>query len=179
AMVRQVLDRFGAIDILVNSAGRNVLKSIVDHTVDDWDKVLNTNLRSCFLSCRAVGPHMIQRRRGKIINIASTASVYGVPNFISYVASKAGLAGFTRALATEWGPYGINVNAIAPSYTETDFTRNYLQSEENVKEILVRTPLRRVAQPDDLIGAALYLASPASDYVTGHTLFVDGGWTIA
>lgn len=180
ALIGQVIERFGAIDILVNNAGRAVaVKSIVDHTLDEWDRVMNTNVRSCFLCCRAAGPQMLKQGKGKVINIASTAGVCGMPHQISYIVSKAGVLGFTRALATEWAPYKINVNAIAPSYTETDLTRGLLQDENSVKEILARTPIGRIAKPEDIIGAALYLASPASDYVTGHTLFVDGGWTAA
>lgn len=177
AMADETAERFGQIDILVNNAGRAVVKSVLDHRLEDWEKVMNTNLRGPFLCSQAVVPYMIKQGKGKIINTASTASVCGFPNRVSYVVSKAGVLALTKALAVEWAPYKINVNAIAPSFTATEFTRAYFEDENNLKEALQRTPLGRIAQPTDMVGLALFLASDASNYVTGQTIFVDGGWT--
>ncbi|MCL5960995.1 MAG: glucose 1-dehydrogenase [Chloroflexi bacterium] len=174
---QQVIERFGRIDILVNNAGRAVVKSAIDHTLEDWDKVMNTNLRAAFLFCRAVGPQMIKQGKGKVISIASTVFVSATPNRIAYVVSKAGVPALTKALAVEWAPYQINVNAIAPGFAETDLTSAYFREPDNLKDVLSRTPLGRIARPADFAGLALYLASEASDYVTGQTIFVDGGWT--
>ncbi len=176
-MVNQVAERFGRVDILVNNAGRAIVKSVLDHRVEDWERVMNTNLRGPFLCCQAVGPYMIKQGKGKIINTASTASVSGFPYNVAYVVSKAGVLALTKALAVEWGPHKINVNSIAPNFTETEFAKDFLSDDNNLKEVLQRTPLGRVAQPTDMVGLALFLASDASDYVTGQTIFVDGGWT--
>lgn len=176
-LANQVAERFGRIDILVNNAGRAVVKSVLDHSLEDWERVMNTNLRGPFLCCRAIGPYMIKQGKGKIINTASTASVRGFQYNAAYVASKAGLVGLTKVLAIEWGPHKINVNAIAPNFTETEFAKDFLADDNNLKGVLNRTPIGRVAQPMDMVGLALFLASDASDYVTGQTIFVDGGWT--
>ncbi len=176
-MVEKTVARYGRIDIMVNNAGRAVVKSVLEHRLEDWEKVMNTNLRGAFLCSQAVAPYMIKQGKGKIISTASTASVCGFPNRVSYVVSKAGVLALTKALATEWAPYKINVNAIAPSFTETEFTRAYFEDENNLREALSKTPLGRLAQPSDMTGLALFLASDASDYITGQTIFVDGGWT--
>jgi len=175
--VSEVLDEFGKIDILVNNAGTVVRKSVLDTTDQDWDKVINLNLKGAFLCARAVGPSMIKRRKGKIINIGSVSSFLGHPDHAAYGASKGGIRILTKVLAVEWGKYGINVNGIAPGYVKTPMTEDYLRVKRNYESIVSKIPLNRVAVPEDLIGPVVFLASKASDYISGHMLLVDGGRT--
>jgi 2-deoxy-D-gluconate 3-dehydrogenase len=167
----------GRIDILVNNAGIIRRADALDFTEDDWDAVMDVNLKSVFFLSQAVARRMLaDARGGKIINIASLLSFQGGIRVPSYTASKSGLAGLTRLLACEWGAKGINVNAIAPGYFATNNTQALREDPKRSGEILARIPAGRWGRPDDVGGATVFLASPASDYVHGIVLPVDGGW---
>jgi len=175
-LVQTTLQRHGCIDILVNSAAVILRKPAEDFEEEEWDRIMNTNLRGAFLCCRDVGRHMIERRKGKIINISSNVSQVVQPLRSVYCVSKAGLSHLTRALGLEWAPYGVNVNAIGPGPTITELNQKYF--EENPRDLQARIdsiPMGRMGKPADHVGAALFLASEASDYMTGQTLIVDGG----
>jgi 2-dehydro-3-deoxy-D-gluconate 5-dehydrogenase len=180
APVQDVVDRtiaqLGGLDILVNNAGIIRRADAVDFTEADWDAVIDTNLKSLFFLCQAAGRHMIAQGSGKIVNIASLLSFQGGIRVPSYAAAKSGVAGLTRALANEWAPLGVNVNAIAPGYIATNNTAGLQSDELRNRQILERVPAGRWGAPADLGGAAVFLASSASDYVHGHVLAVDGGW---
>jgi NAD(P)-dependent dehydrogenase (short-subunit alcohol dehydrogenase family) len=177
-MVSQVMKHFGRIDILVNNAGINIIVSAESFRPKDWDKVLSINLKGVFLCAQAVGKVMIKQRKGKMINIASIAGMVGTPHHaVAYNSSKAGVINLTRALAIEWGQYHINVNAIAPGMIKTDLTKERLENKEYYNYWVDRTPLRRIGKPEDLIGAVIYLSSQASDWLTGQTIVIDGGYT--
>lgn len=175
-LVEAVLARFGRIDILVNNAGIIRRADAVDFTEEDWDAVIDTNLKSVFFLCQAVGRHMIERGSGKIINIASMLTFQGGIRVPSYTASKAGVGGLTKLLANEWAAKGVQVNAIAPGYIATNNTAALQADETRNRQIMERIPAARWGKPEDLGGAAVFLASAASDYVLGHVLAVDGGW---
>ena len=176
-MVEEARSAFDGIDILVNNAGIIVRKKALDVTEEDWDRVLDTNLKGAFFASQTAAKAMVQQGRGKIINIASVNGVIGSPERAAYTASKAGLINLTRTLAAEWAQHGINVNAIGPTYLLTPFTQALFDDEDFREDYFRRQPIQRIGRPEDLVGAAVYLASPASDLVTGHTLMVDGGWT--
>ncbi|HYD36514.1 MAG TPA: 2-dehydro-3-deoxy-D-gluconate 5-dehydrogenase KduD [Allosphingosinicella sp.] len=180
-VVERTLAELGGLDILVNNAGIIRRADAVDFSEEDWDSVIDTNLKSVFFLCQAAGRHMIARheqgrRRGKIVNIASMLSFQGGIRVPSYTASKSGVAGLTKLLANEWAAKGINVNAIAPGYIATSNTAALQADETRNRQIVERIPAGRWGEPADLGGAAVFLASPASDYVNGHILAVDGGW---
>jgi 2-dehydro-3-deoxy-D-gluconate 5-dehydrogenase len=177
AMVQQTLDRFGQIDILVNNAGINIPKYALDVTEEDWDLVLDINLKGLFFCSQAVGREMVKRKSGKIINISSQMGVIGYYKRAAYCASKAGVVNLTRVLAIEWAPYGVRVNCIGPTFLRTPLTAPMFADEGYYQEIVDRIPLGDIGKPEDVVGAVVYLASPASDLVTGHALLVDGGWT--
>jgi 2-deoxy-D-gluconate 3-dehydrogenase len=166
----------GAVDILVNNAGTIERMPAAEHPLDMWDRVLAVNLDSQFVLSQAVGRAMIQRGYGKIIFTASLLSFQGGINVPGYTASKSAIAGLTKALANEWASKGVNVNAIAPGYIATDNTQALQNDPERSRSILERIPAARWGTANDLGGAAVFLASPASDYVSGITLPVDGGW---
>ncbi len=167
----------GPIDILVNNAGTIKRNDALDFTELEWDEVMNVNLKTAFFLAQTAAKRMIAAgRRGKIINIASLLSFQGGIRVASYTASKSGLAGLTKLLANEWAAKGVNVNAIAPGYFETSNTAPLRADEKRSREILARIPAGRWGVPSDLAGAAIFLASSASDYVHGITLPVDGGW---
>lgn len=167
----------GATDILVNNAGIIRRNDSVNFTEADWDEVMDTNLKAVFFLCQQVAKNALEaKRRTKIINIASLLSFQGGIRVASYTASKSGVAGLTKLLANEWAPLGINVNAIAPGYVETNNTEALLRDEKRSAEILARIPAGRWGRPEDIGGAAVFLASDASDYVHGTILPVDGGW---
>jgi 2-deoxy-D-gluconate 3-dehydrogenase len=180
APVQQVVERtladLGGLDILVNNAGIIRRADAVDFSEQDWDAVIDTNLKSVFFLCQAAGRHMIGQGRGKIVNIASMLSFQGGVRVPSYTASKSGVAGLTKLLANEWAAKGINVNAIAPGYIATNNTAALQADETRNRQIMERIPAGRWGAPSDLGGAAVFLASSASDYVNGHILAVDGGW---
>ena len=175
-IVKTVLDKYGRIDILINNAGIIRRTPAVDFSEKDWDEVMLINSRSAFFMCQLAGREMIKQKRGKIINIASLLTFQGGILVPSYAASKAAIAQVTKALANEWAQYGINVNAIAPGYMATNNTKALRGDPVRSKAILGRIPAGRWGAPDDLKGAAVFLASSASDYVNGHVLVVDGGW---
>lgn len=175
-LIDTVVREFGKIDILVNNAGIIRRAPAVEYSEDDWTAVLEVNLSSVFRLSQAAGRWMIEQGSGKIINIASLLSFQGGITVPAYAASKSGVAGVTRALANEWARYNINVNAIAPGYIETDNTTALRSDETRNRQILERIPAARWGSPDDLAGAAVFLASAASDYMNGHILAVDGGW---
>jgi 2-deoxy-D-gluconate 3-dehydrogenase len=175
-VVRETLDGLGGLHILVNNAGLIRRADAVDFTEKDWDDVMNVNIKAAFFMAQAAGRHMIASGGGKIVNIASMLSFQGGIRVPSYTASKSGIAGITRLLANEWANKGINVNAIAPGYMATDNTAQLRADEARSAEILGRIPSGRWGTPADLGGAAVFLASSASDYVNGAILPVDGGW---
>ena len=175
-VVDETLSGLGGLDILVNNAGIIRRADAVDFSEEDWDAVVDTNLKSVFFLCQAAGRHMLKQGSGKIINIASMLSFQGGIRVPSYTASKSGVAGLTKLLANEWAARGVNVNAIAPGYFATNNTAALQADEARNRSILERIPAGRWGQPDDLGGAAVFLASRAADYVHGHILAVDGGW---
>jgi 2-dehydro-3-deoxy-D-gluconate 5-dehydrogenase len=175
-VVDQTIAALGGLDILVNNAGIIRRADAVEFSEADWDAVIDTNLKSLFFLCQAAGRHMIAQGSGKIVNIASLLSFQGGIRVPSYTAAKSGVAGLTKALANEWAGKGVNVNAIAPGYIATDNTAALQADETRNRQILERIPAGRWGDPKDISGAALFLASPASDYVNGHVLAVDGGW---
>jgi len=177
AMADGAMATFGWIDILVNNAGININKAALDMTEEDWDLVVDTNLKSYFLASQAVGRFMVKQRNGKINNISSTFGLVGFEKRSAYAASKGGVGQLTKVLAIEWGPHGVNVNAIAPTATRTTINEELFANEAWQKWMLDRLPIKRFCRPVDLVGATVFLASDASDMVTGITLPVDGGWT--
>jgi 2-deoxy-D-gluconate 3-dehydrogenase len=175
-VVEETLQRLGGLDILVNNAGIIRRADSLEFSEADWDAVIDTNLKSVFFLCQAAGRHMVAQGRGKIINIASMLSFQGGIRVPSYTASKSGVAGLTKLLANEWASKGINVNAIAPGYIATNNTAALQADEGRNRQIMDRIPAGRWGDPEDLGGAAVFLASRASDYCQGHVLAVDGGW---
>jgi 2-dehydro-3-deoxy-D-gluconate 5-dehydrogenase len=176
-LVADVLDTFGRLDIVVNNAGIIRRQPAASHPDEDWDAVIEVNLSSVFRVCRAAGRHMLERGGGgKIINIASLLAFQGGITVPGYAAAKGGVVQLTKGLANEWAPHGINVNAIAPGYMETDNTAALRADEARKRQISDRIPAGRWGVPADLAGAAVFLASRAADYVHGHVLVVDGGW---
>ena len=175
--VDHALKLFPQIDILVNNAGISpVLKRADQLTLDEWDRILRVNLTGTFLFCQAVGKVMIQQERGKIINMVSVGAVVGFPRQVGYCATKGGILQLTKVLALDWAKFNIQVNAIGPSYLETELTQGMRESKVISENLLRRTPMGRFGKPEEIVGTALYLASDASSYVTGQTVFVDGGW---
>lgn len=166
----------GQVDILVNCGGTIFRAPAVEFPMAEWQQNLAVNLDAAFLLCQLLGKGMIERGEGKIINIASMLSYSGGITVPAYTASKHAIAGLTKALANEWAPFGLNVNAIAPGYFNTDNTLALQQNPERNAQILARLPAGRWGEPEDLTGAVLFLASRASNYVNGHVLAVDGGW---
>ena len=175
-VVDQTLERLGRLDILVNNAGIIRRADAVDFSEENWDAVIDTNLKSVFFLCQAAGRHMIDQGSGKIINIASMLTFQGGIRVPSYTAAKSGVGGLTKLLANEWAAKGVQVNAIAPGYIATSNTAALQADPARNNAILDRIPTGRWGNPEDLGGAAVFLASTASDYVNGHILAVDGGW---
>lgn len=175
-VINETLEVFGKIDILVNNSGIIRRTPAADHSAKDWHDVINLNLNSVFFLCQLAGREMIKQGSGKIINIASMLSYQGGINVPGYTAAKHGVAGITKALANEWAGKGINVNAIAPGYMSTDNTAALRADENRNKAILERIPAGRWGTTEDLQGPVIFLASAASDYMSGHVLDVDGGW---
>lgn len=178
-LVAKVISDFGRIDILVNNAGLMVRKPVEDITEEDWDSVINTNLKGMFFCCQIVGREMIRNKKGRIINISSLRSQKMAANRSVYAISKGGVFNLTRVFAYEWGKHNITVNAIAPGTIITDFNRKHFEDHpDELAEIVKSIPIGRAGNPSDCISAALFLASDASDFVTGQTLFADGGTSI-
>lgn len=193
-LVDKVISEFSKIDILCNSAGILLFKPVAvlpgvklpgwesagddwdkPQTLEDWDKVLDTNLTSAFLLAQAVGPHMIKQRKGKVINISSNGAEQGISYNSAYNVSKAGVSAFTRCLASEWGPFNINVNAIAPGLTNTVMIKPLITDPKMMKDKLEKTPLGRLGEPREVALLALFLASSASNFITGQIFTIDGG----
>jgi 2-deoxy-D-gluconate 3-dehydrogenase len=175
-LVPSAMQAFGRLDVLVNNAGIIRRRPAADHTDQDWDDVIEVNLSAVFRLARAAGAHMLQQGSGKIINVASLLSYQGGITVPGYAAAKGGVMQLTKALANEWAGKGVNVNAIAPGYMETDNTAALRQDLTRNRQITERIPAGRWGTPSDLAGAVIFLASRASDYVHGHMLVVDGGW---
>lgn len=177
-MAKTAVDQFGSLEILVNNAGIASLSPSVDMAIEEWKQVIDVNLTGVFLCARTVAREMIKKNYGKIVNIASIYGAVGdIFHAAPYYASKGAVINLTRAFAIEWAPYKINVNAIAPGFFPSEMTEQVFKDETAINHILSRTPLGRTGKPSDLKAVLLYLASPASNYVTGQTIFVDGGWT--
>jgi len=169
------LEKFGKVDILVCAAGVTQKVPTLEMSDADWTRIIETNLTGTLRSCQVFGREMIKRQAGRVITIASLTSFLGMFQVAAYAASKSGVAGLTRSLAVEWAPHGVSVNAILPGVFKTDLNRALLESPRG-QEFLMRTPMRRFGRIDELVGAAVYLASDASSFVTGHLLAVDGGF---
>jgi 2-deoxy-D-gluconate 3-dehydrogenase len=176
ALAKQLASDIPRVDVLVLSAGTIERQPAVDHGDDLWDRVLEVNLSAQFVLARELGRRMVEQRSGKVIFVASMLSFQGGVAVPGYAASKGGIAQLTKALANEWAPHGINVNAVAPGYIATDNTEALRDDETRARQILERIPAGRWGEPEDVAGAFVFLASPASDYVHGVVLPVDGGW---
>jgi NAD(P)-dependent dehydrogenase (short-subunit alcohol dehydrogenase family) len=173
-----ILETFGRIDILVNNAGVNFRVPVLEFPEEEWDRVISTNLTGYFLVAQAVVPQMLQNGYGKVINMSSILGTVGLPNQIAYASSKGGVDQMTKVMALEWASQGVRVNAIGPTYFETELVTQIRNDPERFKFINERTPMGRWGYLPELEGAVIFLASPASDFITGQTIYVDGGWTI-
>jgi NAD(P)-dependent dehydrogenase (short-subunit alcohol dehydrogenase family) len=176
-MVTQTLNEFGRIDILINNAGLNIRGPIEELKMDDWTQVLNTNLIGPIFCCRAVAPHMKAQKYGRVVNIASILGSIGMPNRTPYSASKGAVIQLTRTLALEWAPYNITVNAICPGPFATEMNRPLMDDPQVYQTFVSKIPLGRWGEPKEIGGVAIFLASEASSFVTGATIYVDGGYT--
>jgi NAD(P)-dependent dehydrogenase (short-subunit alcohol dehydrogenase family) len=177
-MVEKAISEYKKVDILVNNAGISQLSytATEDLPIEEWDKIIAVNLRGTFLCCKHVGKQMIRSGGGSIINISTTAGMTGVPRAPAYCASKAGIILLTKSLALEWVRYNIRVNAIAPHYLETELTKGLRASEKVYDGLVKQIPMRRFAKPAEVVGTVLFLSSPASSYITGTVIVVDGGF---
>jgi len=170
------IEKFGKVDILVNAAGRTMRRPTLEVSDAEWDEILDTNLTGMLRACRVFGRHMIERGYGRIINIGSLTSVVALHEIAAYGASKAGVAALTKSLAVEWASAGVCVNAILPGVFRTALNEGLLDGTARGRELLMRTPMGRFGLPEELAGAAVFLASEAASFVTGHLLVVDGGF---
>jgi 2-deoxy-D-gluconate 3-dehydrogenase len=177
AAVSGAIDAWGRIDILVNNAGVNVPRPALEVSEEDWDRVLDANLKGLFFMAQRAARAMKDGAGGRIINMASQNGVVGYYRRAAYCASKAGVVNLTRVLAIEWAPLGITVNAVGPTFVVTPLTQSTWDDPAMREDLLKRIPLGRVGVPEDVVGAVVFLASPAASLITGHTLLVDGGWT--
>ena len=176
-LVDAAVAAFGRVDVLVNNAGINVRKPVLELGFDEYKRVLATNLHGYFLCAKAAGRRMVEQRSGKVINVSSIMGRVALPEQSAYASSKGAIEQLTKVLALEWAAANVQVNALGPAYFETELTRPLFEDNERHDFIVERTPMRRWGQPHELCGAVIFLASGASDYITGHTLVVDGGWT--
>lgn len=176
AAVARVVETLGAVDILVNNSGVAVVKPLVETRPDEWRQVLETNLTGAYNCCHAVAPSMIARRHGKVINVASILASRGLPGYAAYAASKGGLVALTRVLAVEWARHNVQVNAIAPGWFVTPMNAEAFADASTRDRLLRDVPARRTGRPEELGALAVYLASPAADYVTGEVVSIDGGF---
>jgi len=177
AGVAAAVDRLGKLDILVNNAGVGTNHDALDATEEEWDELLDVNLKGLFFCCQAAGRHMVDRGYGRIVNMSSQAGSVGIRRHAAYCASKGGVEQLTRVLALEWAPHGVTVNAVAPTFIRTPGTAERLDRPEFLADVLGRIPAGRVGDPMDVAGAVIFLASPAASLVNGAVLAVDGGWT--
>jgi NAD(P)-dependent dehydrogenase (short-subunit alcohol dehydrogenase family) len=175
-MVNSALDEFGSIDILVNNAGMNKRQMVQEIDEETWDQILTTNLKGYFLTGQLVSKHMMERKRGVIINVSSILGAIGIPYMSSYAASKGGVDQLTRVWAHEFGPYNIRVNALAPGFLNKSMSGGWLSEPKTRQSLIDSTMLGRLGELEDLVGPTLFLASDMSSYVTGHVLYVEGGW---
>lgn len=175
--VERILQHFGKIDILVNNAGVNHRVPVLEYDEDAWDMVINTNLKGYFLVAKAVVPQMIEHGYGKVINMSSILGTVALPNQLAYAASKGGVDQMTKVMAVEWARQGVRVNAIGPTYFETDLVVQIRNDPERYNFINTRTPMGRWGYLNELEGIVIFLAAPASDFITGQTIYIDGGWT--
>ncbi len=178
-IVAETIARFGRIDVLANNAGSNVRKPFLDVTEEDYEAVIRIQLKSAYFLAQAAAREMLKTGGGKIVNLASLTSKIGVPNISVYGAAKGGIFALTKSMALELAPFGINVNAVAPGYVRTYMTETAFQDRERYDWMLSRIPMKRFGTPEDIGNAALFLACPASDYITGEVIYVDGGWMAA
>ena len=176
-LIEKAVSQFGTIDVLVNNAGVNIAKPAMEVTEEDWDAVLDLNLKTAFFASQAAAKYMLKQSNGRIINIASQMAFVGYVKRAAYCASKGGLVQLTKALAVEWAQQGIHVNAVAPTFIETELTEKMFKDEAFKKDVDSRILLDGISQPEDISGAVLYLASNLANFVTGETIKVDGGWT--
>jgi NAD(P)-dependent dehydrogenase (short-subunit alcohol dehydrogenase family) len=174
-LLQSASKEFGSVQILVNCAGRTKKMSTLDFPESEWNAIIETNLTGTLRACRVFGRHMVEQRYGRIVNIASISSLVSLYQVAAYSASKAAVASLTKSLAIEWAPSGVCVNALVPGVFRTDLNAGLLDGTERGKEFLLRTPMRRFGKVEELVGAAVFLASDAASYVTGHLLVVDGG----
>jgi NAD(P)-dependent dehydrogenase (short-subunit alcohol dehydrogenase family) len=175
--VDRILEHFGKIDILVNNAGVNHRVPVTEYPEDAWDMVLNTNLKGYFLVAQAVAPQMLERGYGKVIHMSSILGTVALPNMLAYASSKGGVDQMTKVMALEWANQGVRVNAIGPTYFETDMVKQMRDDPERFQFINTRTPMGRWGYLPELEGIVIFLAAPASDFITGQTIYIDGGWT--
>jgi NAD(P)-dependent dehydrogenase (short-subunit alcohol dehydrogenase family) len=175
--VEETVERFGRLDVLVNDAGLGTNHDALDATEEEWDDLFAVNVRGLFFACQSAGRRMVEQRHGRIVNMASQAGLVGIPRHAAYSASKGAVIALTRVLALEWAPFGVTVNAIAPTFIRTPGTAERLDRPEFLADVVERIPVGRVGTTTDVAGAVLYLASPAASLVTGTVLVVDGGWT--
>jgi NAD(P)-dependent dehydrogenase (short-subunit alcohol dehydrogenase family) len=178
AMVQAALERFDHIDILVNNAGINIPEPALEVSEEHWDRVLDTNLKGLFFCAQRVGRAMVRQGQGKIINVGSQMGFVGGKLRAAYCSSKGGVVQLTKALAIEWSPQGVNVNGVAPTFLRTPFTEPMFEDRDFYEEVVGNILFGRLGEVEDVLGAIVFLASPASDLITGHTILVDGGWTI-
>lgn len=174
---QEVLRRFGRVDILVNNAGVNYRVPALEYPEEEWDRVIDTNLKGYVLMAQAVVPQMIERGYGKVVNMSSILGAVGLPNQLAYAASKGGVDQITKVMALEWARQGVRVNAVAPTYFETDLVTQIRNDPERFRFINERTPMGRWGHLPELEGIVIFLAAPASDFITGQTIYIDGGWT--
>lgn len=175
--VDQILKHFGHVDILINNAGLNRRVPVLEYPEEAWDLVINTNLKGYYLAAQAVVPQMIERGYGKVINISSIMGTVALPNQLAYASAKGGVNQMTKVMALEWAPKGVRVNAIGPTYFETEMVKEIRSDPERFNFINERTPMGRWGYPPELEGLVIFLAAPASDFITGQTIYIDGGWT--
>ena len=176
--VAEILDHFGRVDILVNNAGVNYRVPVLEYPEEMWDLVINTNLKGYFLVAQAVVPQMIERGYGKVINLSSIFGKVGLATQLAYASSKGGVEQMTKVMALEWAKLGVRVNAIGPTYFETDLVKQIRNDPVRFNFINERTPMGRWGYLPELEGTVVFLAAPASDFITGQTIYVDGGWTV-
>jgi 2-deoxy-D-gluconate 3-dehydrogenase len=178
AMAEQVFHQFGRIDILVNCAGVAHLEKAIDFEEAMWNWVMEVNLKGTFLTCQAVGKYMLQQHKGRIVNISSVLGLKGRAQDMAYSPSKAGMNQLTKSLAVEWAKDNINVNAVAPTFTQNDVERGLLGDKAAAEKVLARIPKGKFCEMEWIVGPVIFLCSPCAEFVTGHILYVDGGWTI-
>jgi NAD(P)-dependent dehydrogenase (short-subunit alcohol dehydrogenase family) len=176
--IARVLERFQQIDVLVNVVGGIIRKPALDYTIDEWQRVVDMNLKACWVCCQTVGKIMVQQKQGRIVNFSSNAGLHGLPNYPAYGPAKAGVIALTKVLAVEWGLHGVSTNAIAPGFVKTPINDEFLNNPRIMERFLMRMPFGEVLPPDALVGPTLFLASEAARWINGHTLHVDTGYDI-